>query len=217
MPRQYQPPQSLRFVAEEVPAFIKARTHHKKADDIDVPYQVFLERWQAFEYLYQEVAPLARKHDRAVFARDAGEAEVLTACLSQLSRPRIDAILGNSAIADLNVRFARLDTRILFADNHMLEDMGLDDKMWQIAKKDLRFALKANTQKGLHAVALLLLMVRASCDPKVKKSVSLVKDEAALTPANSLLKDCVVHLVEHFDKQATEFFKPAFRGPMRRV
>ena len=217
MSRQYQPPQSLRFVAEEVPAFIKARSHHKKADSLNEPYQVFLERWQALEFLYQEVAPLARKHDRAVFARDAGEADVLTACLSQLSRPRIDAILASSAIPDLNVRMAHINTRSLFADNHMLEDMGLDEKLWQLAKKDLRFALKSNTQKGLHAVAVLLLMVRASSDPKVKKSVSLVKDERALNPANILLKDCVVHLVEHFDKQANEFFKPAFRGPMTRV
>lgn len=213
----YTPPQSLRFVAEEIPAFIKARSHHNKADSLPQAYQVFLERWQGFQFLYQEVAPQARKHDRAVFKREAGEPEILTACLSQLSRPRLDQILGSPAIPELNVRLSQLNTHSLFADNHMLEDLGVDTAMWQLARKDLRFALKSNTQKGLHAIAVMLLMVRASCDPKVKKRLSLVKDEQALKPANALLKDCVVHLVEHFGKAADEFFKPAFRGPMRRV
>ncbi|MFH1810850.1 MAG: hypothetical protein ABIJ09_19055 [Pseudomonadota bacterium] len=217
MPSRFVPPQSLRFVAEEVPSFIKARTHHRKADDLGAPHEVFLERWKGFEFLYSDVAPMTRKHDAAVFARDAGAVEVMTACLAQLSRPRLDQILSSADIPELNVVLSRKNKNALIGQNGLLKELGVDLPHWLTAQKDLRFALKANTQKGLHAICTLLLVVRAACDPKVPKTDNLVKDAAALAPANRLLKDCVVHLVEHFQKEADRFHEPAFRGPPRKV
>ena len=213
MPRPFEPPQSMRFKPEEVPAYIKARTHHLKANDIAEPHLAFLERWRGFEYLYREVAPLTQKHDAFVFATEAGEADVICACLAQLSRPRIDAILALPDIGDLNVIVSRHNNQALIAQNELLQDLKITVGEWLNARKDLRFALKANTIKGLHAIAVLLLIVRAACDPKVKKTDSLVKEAPALEPANRLLRDCVVHLFEHFQKRHDEFFTPSFRQP----
>jgi len=213
MPRQFEPPQSMRFKPEEVPAYIKAKTHHLKANEIKEPYLTFLERWRGFEYLYREVAPLTQKHDAFVFATEAGEADVICACLAQLSRPRIDHILALPDIGDLNVIVSRHNNQALIGQNELLQDYKITVGEWLNARKDLRFSLKANTIKGLHAISVLLLIVRAACDPKVKKTDNLVKEPAALEPANRLLRDCVVHLIEHFQRGHDEFFKPSFRQP----
>ncbi len=207
----------MRFVAEEIPAFIKAKTHHGKAAELDAPHAVFLERYLGLEFLFRDVAPQAQKHDAFVFAREASEADVLTACLAQLSRPRIDAILRLEAIPALNVVLSRKNMQTLIGRNELLQDLGLGVPDWLNARKDLRFALKSNTQKALKAVATLLLIVRAGCDPKVKKQDSLVKDIAVLEPANALLKDCVIQLIEHYQKAADRFHQPDFRNLARKV
>jgi len=216
MTRQFVPPKSLQYTPEEVAPFVKARTHFNKANEHDQPHSAYLERWRGFEILYREVAPKAKKHDAFVFAREAGEVDIVTACLCQLSRPRVDAILGSSDIPDINVLLSRKNMQALIGENHLLEELGVTPQTWLEARKDLRFALKANTIKGLRAVATLLLIVRAACDPKVKKTDNLVKDAALLEPANQLLKDCLKQLVEHFQKSHDEFFKPEFRVPQGR-
>jgi hypothetical protein len=213
MTRKFEPPESMHFVPEEIPSFVKAKTHHRKAEKVAEPHLAYLERWKGFEFLYRDVAPKAQKHDQFVFARDASEIDVIGACLAQMSRPRIDAILGLGEIGDLNVVLSRHNAQRLIGDNHLLEELDVTVQTWLTARKDLRFALKAKPIVGLKAVATMLLIVRAASDPKVKKTEHLVKDTAALEPAIRLLKDCVTHLIEHFQKEHDRFFQPSFRNP----
>jgi hypothetical protein len=206
----------MQYTPEAVDPYVKAKTHYAQADELEQPHLVYLERWRGFEILYREVAPKASKHDAFVFARDAGELDFAAACLAQLSRPRVDAILRSTDIGELNVLLSRKNMAALVGQNQLLEELGVDMQVWLSARKDLRFALKANTVKGLRAIATMLLIVRAACDPKVKKTGNLVKDEAVLAPANRLLKDCLQQLVEHFQKEHDAFFKPDFRMPQGR-
>lgn len=217
MARKFVPPQSLRFVPEEVPSFVKARTHHRKADSEGKPHQAYLQRWRGFELLYRDVAPLTRKHDAFVFARDASEIDVIGACLGQLSRPRVDLILGSADVGELNVHVSRHAPERLVGANLLLQQLGVTVQVWLDARKDLRFALKANTYRGLKAVGTLLLIVRAASDPQVKKDDHMIADLEGLAAANRLLKDCVAHLIEHFQRQHDEFFEPGFRANLRKV
>lgn len=203
----------MRYTPEEVAPFVKAKTHHKKADNIDQPHLAFLERWKGFEFLFRDVAPKTEKHDAYIFAREATEADFIAACLGQMSRPRLHAILGLTEIGDLNAVLSRRNAQRLIAQNHMLQDLGVTVQEWLTAKKDLRFAMKAKPFKGLKAIATELLIVRAACDPKVRKVDSLVKDLEALEFANLVLRDCMTHLIEHFQKAHDSFFKPSFRNP----
>jgi hypothetical protein len=207
----------MQFVAEEIPAFIKAKTHHQKAEELDAANEKYLERWRGFEYLYRDVAPRAQKEQQAIFAKDAKEVDVITVCLTQMSRPRVDALLRLEAIGSLNVALSKHNVNDLVRGNEMLQELELSPQDWLDARKDLRFALKTNTIKGLHAVAVYLLVVRASCDRKVEKGTSLVNDTKVLEPANALLKDMVTHLIEHFQKAKDRFFEPSFRANARRV
>lgn len=218
MVRRFQPPESMKVVPkDDADPYIKARHHHMQADAMARPHEVFLERWRGFEFLYRDLAPQTEKHDAVIFAREAGEVDFIIACLMQLSRPRIDGILGLPAIGDLNVVLSRHNTHELIDRNEMLQEAGISSKVWLESRKDLRFALKANPVKGLRGVATQLFVVRAASDPKVRKQDNLVRDVAALEPANSLLKDCVTHMVEHFKRRNDRFFEPAFRKPMLKV
>ncbi|MEW5852817.1 MAG: hypothetical protein AB2A00_28800 [Myxococcota bacterium] len=202
----FKPPQSLQLKPEEIPPLIKARTHLAKAEEEKQPHFKYLELWKGFEPLYREQQKGQQKllANRAA-GRSAGDLDLMAACMTSLSRPRVEQILTDQNIPELHAALARKNMRKLLGDNELLTEAGMTFAAWEEARKELRFNLKANYWKAAGAVTRLLFIVRGACDPKVRKTDNLVSDEATLKLAYDLLRFIMRHLVEQLGETNETF------------
>ncbi len=183
------PPKSLQFKPEEVPAAIKARVHLDKAVDVKLPHFRYLELWKGFELLYktQEKSAsklLANRHG----GRAAAELDLIAQQITSLTRPRLEQLLAHQDIPTIMMLMARKNLKKLLGENELLAENGLTEDVWQHAKKDLQFNLKANYWKAGEALARVFYLVRGAADPTVRKTDNLVSDEAILKPAYEVLR-----------------------------
>jgi hypothetical protein len=213
LPKTY--PKSLKYVPKEEPGpLVKARTHERKAekmrDDDDVaPHLEYLERWKALEQAIEKIKQGAKKEWAFKLAKDdMGPHELLGHLIASLPKARTDRIFKDERISELNLLLAKRQPRRLIDDNELLGDLGITfNKTFLTAKKDLKFGLGLQAYKAGQALGLYLLVVRAACDPKVRKDKNLVSDGAVLEVANGLLRDVTTHVVEEMQVQHDEFFR----------
>lgn len=211
-------PESLKLKREEPTPLVKARVHERKAekirdDDEGKAHLELLERWKSLEACAQDHAAKAKRelsyrlgHD------DPGPHEVVGHLIASLPQPRLKLLFESPHIPALNLVLSKRQPPRLVGDNEMLQDLGITPQRFLAARQDLRFQLGLQGYKSAQAIALYLFVVRAAVDPKVRKKVSLVKDEEALGPANDLLRDVVTHVVEHLQIQHDEFFRVGNRA-----
>ena len=212
LPKSY--PQSLKYAPKEPPSpLVKARTHDGKADalkkdDDAAPHLEFLERWSALEQAIEKAKDLAKKEWAFRLAKeDMGPHEIIGHVIATLPKPRTDRIFKDERIGELNLLLAKRQPARIIGDNEMLQDLDITFQKFVAAKKDLKFQLGLQAYKSGQAIALYLMVVRAACDPKVRKVKSLVKDLPVLEAANGLLRDVTTHIIEELQVKHDEFFK----------
>ena len=204
--------ESLRFKPHEPSPLVKARTHEKKAevlreDDDASPHLEYLERWRALEHAVATVEKSARHEYAGRLGVDDMKAhEVVGHLIASLPRPRLDSIFKDPRIAELNVALGHRDLHRLIEQNELLQDLGIAFRNFVDAKRDLKFQLGLQTYKSALALSLYLTVLRAGCDPKVKKQISLVKDAEILTLGSGILRDVTTHVIEHMQLAHNEFF-----------
>jgi hypothetical protein len=212
LPKSY--PKSLRYTPKEEPSpLVKAKTHERKADemrddDTVAPHLEYLERWRALEQAMAKIEDKTRQELAFRLAKqDLGPHEILGHLIATLPKARTDRIWKDERISELNLLLAKRQPARLIGDNEMLQDLDVTFNKFLAAKKDLKFQLGLQAYKSGQALGLYLLVVRACCDPKVRKNKNLVKDEAVLEVACGLLRDVTTHVVEELQVQHDEFYK----------
>lgn len=207
-------PKSLRYAPKEPPSpLAKARVHERRAekirdDDEGKPHLQFLERWKAVEAAVEAIEAKAKKE----LAYKLGKEEVrihelFGHLLTEIPRARQERLFALESIRELNLLISKRSPQRLVDKNEMLQDLGVTHKDFVRARQDLRFHLGLQGYKSAQAIALLLLIVRAACDPKVRKEVSLVKDEEVLASANALLREITTHVIGHMQAGHDRFFE----------
>jgi hypothetical protein len=215
-------PESLKIVKPDVGPLVKARTHERKAEalrdegrraatkpedhDAPRPHLEFLERWKALEHTVTPIADRARHEWKNKLASDPREHEVIGHLIASLPRPRLDSLFKHPNISALNVALGHRDLRKVIEDNELLQDLAIDWLTFLDAKRDLKFQLGIQTYKSAQALALYLTVVRAACDPKVKKTKNFVTDAEVLTLAGDLLRDVTTHIIEEMQAAHDSFF-----------
>lgn len=212
LPKTY--PQSLRLRPKEPPsALAKARVHERKAervrdDDEGKGFQEYLERFAALQACADDHTAKARRELAYRLGHDQpGPHEVVGHLIASLPAPRLKLLFQNDAISALNLILSKRMPPRLIGENELLDSLDITPQAFLSARKDLRFQLGLQGYKSAQAVALYLFVVRAAVDPKVKKQVSLVKDDEVLAPANTLLREVVTHVVEHLQITHDAFFQ----------
>lgn len=216
LPKSY--PQSLRYKPKEEPsALVKARTHERKADKIKDDdegklHLEYLERFKAVEHAIDKIKDKAKKEWAFRLARDdMAPHELLGHLIASLPKPRQDRIYQDERIAELNSVLAKRNPPRLIGENELLKDLGVTFQTFTAAKRDLKFALGLQGYKSGQALGVYLLVVRAACDPKVRKALSLVKDEDTLKVANGLLRDIATHVIEQMQLDHDDFYSVGAR------
>lgn len=211
LPKSY--PQSLRYKAKEEPSpLVKARTHDRKADKIKDDdegrlHLEYLERYKALEQAIEKIKAGAKKEWAFKLAKDdMGPHELLGHLISSLTKARQDMLYKDERIAELNAVLAKRNPPKLIGDNQMLQDLGITFQTFTTAKRDLKFQLGLQGYKSGQALGVFLVIVRAACDPKVKKTLNLVRDEESLTLATGILRDVATHVIEQMQIDHDEFY-----------
>jgi hypothetical protein len=188
-------PKSMEYLPEVISAAVKARTHLARAEEVKQPHFQYLELWTGFEALYRErEKPAAKLLANRAGGRDAGELDLIGSLLTSMSRPRVELLLAHEEIPTIMMLMGRKNLKKLIGENEMMADLGVNDAAWQHAKQDLTFNLKANYWKAAHALGCVLLVVRCSADPKVRKTDNLVSDVVVLKAAYGVLRLAVRNL-----------------------
>jgi hypothetical protein len=211
LPKSY--PQSLRFKPKEEPSpLVKARTHERKAekirdDDEGKLHLEFLERFKALEHAVDKIKEKAKKEYAIFLAQeDMGPHELIGHLIATLPKPRQVLLYKDERIADLNAVLAKRNPPRLIGENEMLKDLGVTFQTFTHAKRDLKFGLGLQGYRSGQALGVYLLVVRAACDPKVKKALSLVRDEETLVAANGILRDVATHVIHQMQLDHDEFY-----------
>jgi hypothetical protein len=211
-------PDSLKIVKPDVGPLVKARTHEKKAEALrdegrkaeegegPKPHLEFLERWKALEHTVTPIADRAKHEWTNRLGTEPREHEVIGHLIASLPRPRLDALFKHPQISALNVVLGHRDLRKVIEDNEILQDLGIDWQTFLDAKRDLKFQLGIQTYKSAQALSVYLTIIRASCDPKVKKTRNFVTDTEVLGPAGEILRDITTHIIEEMQNAHDSFF-----------
>ncbi len=195
-------PESLKLKPVEHSPLVKAKTHEHKAeklrkDEDSSAHLEYLERFKALQEAVKQIDAKARHEWRGLLGvAEMKPHEVLGHLVAALPRARMDHLFQDERIGSLNVALAKRNLGKMIGDNELLQDWGIDFATFLSAKRDLKFQLGLNTYRSAQALALYLSLVRAACDPKVKKTVNLVKDEEILDLANGILRDVTTHVVQ---------------------
>lgn len=215
-------PESLKIQKADPGPLVKARTHERKAEALrdesrkaatspeelegPRPHLEFLERWKSLEFTVTPIADRARHEWHNKLGTEPREHEVIGHLIASLPRPRLDALFKLPQISALNVALGHRDLRKIVEDNELLQDLGIDWQTFLDAKRDLKFQLGIQTYKSAQALAVYLTVVRAACDPKVKKTKNLVTDTEVLGHAGELLRDVTTHIIEEMQAAHDSFF-----------
>lgn len=206
-------PKSLRYAPKEEPSpLVKARTHERKAEkERDAEegklHLEYLERWRALEHAVGQIKDKAQKEWAYRLAEEnMGPHELLGHLIASLPRARQDRIYADPRIADLNVVLQKRNPARLLGGNELLQDLGVNLAAFTAARRDLKFQLGLQGYKSAQALALYLFVIRAACDPKVKKELSLVRDEESLTLAAGVLRDVTTHILEQLQIEHDDFY-----------
>ncbi|MBI5498073.1 MAG: hypothetical protein HY904_23930 [Deltaproteobacteria bacterium] len=200
------PPKSLQYKPEEIPAAVQARVHLQRADEVKQPHFRYLELWKGFEAMYREEDKSSNKLlANRQGGRAAGELDLIAALLTSLSRPRAEQLLAHAELPNLLGALARKNLKRLIGENDLMRDLGMTEGEFHHAKKDLQFNLKANYWKATEALARLLFVVRAACDPTVRKTDNLVSDEPTLKSATEILKFALRTLTDQMGEEQGTF------------
>jgi hypothetical protein len=224
LPRTF--PESLKLKPHDPSALVKARTHEKKAeklrdeakdaerraerDDEDVdgprPHLEYLERWKALEHTVTPIEGRARHEWKNKRGADPKPHEVIGHLIASLPRPRLDSLFRDPRIAELNVLLHKRRIQQIVESNELLQDLGVTWLTFVDAKRDLKFQLGLQTYKSALALACYLTVIRAACDPKVRKKDNVVTDAEVLKIAGGLLRDVTTHIVEEMQDAHDSFF-----------
>lgn len=208
----------MQIVQADVGPLVKARTHERKAEALrdeakraadgegPRPHLEYLERWVALEHAVTPIEGRARHEWRNKLGAEPRPHEVIGHLIASLPRPRMDAIFRLPEVAALNVALAHRDLRSIVQDNELLTELGIDWSTFLDAKRDLKFQLGLQTYKSAQALAVYLTVVRAACDPKVRKKKNFVADEEILGLAGVLLRDVTTHIIEEMQAAHDSFF-----------
>ncbi len=204
-------PESLKIVKPDPGPLVKARTHEKKAevlrkDEEQKPHLEYLERWKALEFTVTPIEGRARHEWRNKLGAEPREHQIIGHLIASLPRPRMDALFRHENIGKLNVAFGHRDLRKIVDDNELLQDLGIDWPTFLDAKRDFKFQLGIQTYKSAQALAVYLTVVRAACDPKVRKTKNFVTDVEVLKLAGDLLRDVTTHIIEEMQAAHDSFF-----------
>lgn len=216
-------PESLQIQKPDPGPLVKARTHERKAEALrdegrraataqgeeaegPRPHLEFLERWKALEFTVTPIADRARHEWRNKLGTEPREHEIIGHLIASLPRPRLDSLFKHPQISSLNVALGHRDLRKIVEDNELLQDLGIDWQTFLDAKRDLKFQLGIQSYRSAQALALYLTVVRAACDPKVKKTRNLVTDKEVLDHAGALLRDVTTHIIEEMQAAHDSFF-----------
>lgn len=215
-------PDSLKIVKPDVGPLVKARTHEKKAeklrdeakraqsspdgDEGPRPHLEFLERWKSLEFTVTPIEGRAKHEYQNKLGVAPREHEIIGHLIASLPRPRLDALMRSPDVPALNVALGHRDMRKIVEDNELLQDLGIDWPTFLDAKRDLKFQLGIQGYKSGQALAVYLTVVRASCDPKVRKTKNLVSDVEVLKHAGDLLRDVTTHIIEEMQGAHDSFF-----------
>lgn len=211
-------PDSLKIVKADVGPLVKARTHEKKAEKLrdeskradegegPRPHLEFLERWKSLEFTVTPIEARARHEYKNKLGSEPREHEIIGHLIASLPRPRLDALMRSADVPALNVALGHRDVRKIVEDNELLQDLGIDWPTFLDAKRDLKFLLGFQGYKSAQAFAIYLTVVRAACDPKVRKGKNLVSDEEVLKHAGDLLRDVTTHIIEEMQGAHDSFF-----------
>lgn len=213
----YTVPESLKIVTPEPSPLAKARVHERKAEELrkddDSPlFRQLLERMRSLEFAAQQIAVRTASEYRGYLGKDDVKPyELLGHLIATLPRARMDLLFKDPRIGELNVLISKRDLNRLIGDNEMLQEMGLDFQVFLNARRDLRFQLGLNTYRSGQALGVYFTIVRAAADPKVKKTVNLVQDEAILTLADGILRDVTTHVLDEMRIKNETFLDVADR------
>lgn len=211
-------PDSLKIVKPDVGPLVKARTHEKKAEKLrdeakradegegPRPHLEYLERWKSLEFTVTPIEERAKHEYLGKLGHEPKEHQIIGHLIASLPRPRLDAIMKSPDIAALNVAIGHRDIRKVVEDNELLQDLGIDWATFLDAKRDLKFQLGLQGYRSGQALAVYLTVVRAACDPKVRKTKNFVTDEEVLKHAGDLLRDVTTHIIEEMQNAHDSFF-----------
>lgn len=216
-------PDSLKIIKPDVGPLVKARTHEKKAERLrdeakraedgegPRPHLEFLERWRSLEFTVTPIEARAKHEYQNKLGTLPKEHEIIGHLIASLPRPRLDVLMRSAAVPALNVALGHRDVRKIIEGNELLQDLRITWQTFLDAKRDLKFQLGLQGYKSAQALAVYLTVVRASCDPKVKKGKNLVSDEEVLKHAGELLRDVTTHIIEEMQGAHDSFFAVADR------
>lgn len=213
-------PDSLKIVKPDPGPLVKARTHEKKAEKLrdearkaddgegPRPHLEFLERWKSLEFTVTPIEHRCKHEYEAKLGHPPKEHQIIGHLFAMLPRPRLDSIMKSPDIPALNVALGqpKRDIRKIVEDNELLQDLGIDWAVFLDAKRDLKFQLGLQAYRSGQALAVYLTVVRAACDPKVRKTKNLVTDEEVLKHAGDLLRDVTTHIIEEMQNAHDSFF-----------
>lgn len=195
-------PESLKLVQKEHSPLVKAKTHERKAEKLRDDEQAsahleYLERFRALTEAVKSIDAKARHEWKGLLGvEEMRPHEVLGHMIGTLPRARMDVLFKDERIAALNVALSHRNVGKMIGDNELLEEWGIDFGTFLSAKRDLKFQLGLNTYRSAQALATYLTILRAAADPKVKKTVNVVKDEEILDLANGVLREVTTHVVQ---------------------
>jgi len=170
------------------------------------PHLEFLERWKVLEAALGPITEKATREYAAKLGEEPRPHQVLGHLLANLPRPRLDALMRNERWAKLNVVWGHRPMAKVVADNELLQDLGITWTTFVDAKRDLKFQLGIQSYKSAQAMAVYLTVVRAACEPKVRKTANFVNDEAVLDLAKELLREVTTHVVDCLQGAHDSFF-----------
>jgi hypothetical protein len=225
LPRTF--PESLKLKPKDPGTLVKARTHERKAEELrdqardaareqekdadeapegPRPHLEFLERWKALEHTVTPIAGRARHEWLGKLGTEPKPHQVIGHLIASLPRPRLDSLFSDPRIATLNVALHKRRIQKIVESNELLQDLGITWKTFVEAKRDLKFQLGLQSYKSAQALACYLSVIRAACDPKVRKTHNLVTDGEVLQLAGDVLRDVTTHIIEEMQNAHDTFF-----------
>ncbi len=182
--------------------------------DAPKPHLEFLERWKVLEAALGPVTEKAHREYVAKLGEEPRPHQVLGHLLANLPRPRLDALMRDERWAKLNVVFGHRPLAKVVADNELLQDLGITWSTFVDAKRDLKFQLGIQSYRSAQAMAVYLTVVRAACEPKVRKTANFVTDAEVLDLAKDVLREVTTHVIACLQDAHDSFFAVGDRAAM---
>jgi len=157
-------------------------------------HKLYMTQFGAIDAICAKQETQIEKFFDSRFCKKPRKDEILGAVLSELSPQAFYQAANFESLRGLKLELQKFDVHLLVGENQQLLDWNILPDMLLSAYRRLSFSYGLNKSESAFGLATLLMVIRAGADPKIKKTISLVKEAGLLGSANQILQDFCSHL-----------------------